>query len=69
MTRCPDCGSGDLESLGIERGERIDDDCAVLISLFRCRVCRCQFREIQTTEWRTEVIFHGWFERFILMEP
>jgi hypothetical protein len=68
MTSCPDCCSSDLESLGLERGERIDQDCAVLVSLFQCKVCRCQFRETQTTEWTTEIIFHGWFERLILLE-
>jgi hypothetical protein len=45
-----------LKSLGIERGERQDDSHSILVSKYRCRKCGCEFREIQTTEWTTEIV-------------
>jgi transposase-like protein len=59
MTQCPECCSCDLESLGIERGERLDDEHAVLISRFKCKACQCEFREVQVTSWRREILKHG----------
>lgn len=69
MTRCPDCGSPDLQSTGLERGERIDDDHAVLVSKMRCRTCRCQFKETQKTEWSVEVLAHGFPDLLLMTEP
>jgi len=69
MTPCPDCGSSDLQSLGLERGERLDDDHAILISKYRCKSCGCEFKEIQRTEWQTEVTRHGNYDRLIVIEP
>ena len=69
MTRCPECGGSDLHSLGIERGERLDDEHAVLCSHYHCQSCGCELREIQVTSWRTEVIAHGCPEQLVLTEP
>ena len=66
---CPECGSPDLQSLGLERGERIDDDHVVLVSKFKCRDCGTEFHEIQRTEWETQVTWHGCYERLFLVEP
>jgi transposase-like protein len=68
MTSCPDCSGSDLQSLGIETGERLDDRHTVLVSRFRCNVCRCEFKETQRTEWEVEVTMRGGFERLILLE-
>jgi transposase-like protein len=68
MTSCPDCSGSDLQSLGIETGERLDDSHTVLISGFRCRSCGCEFSEVQVTSWRTEVTRRGSMERLILAE-
>ena len=59
MTACPECSSSNLETQGFERGERLDDEHTVLISRFRCRACNCEFREIQVTSWRREILKHG----------
>ena len=69
MTVCPDCGSSDLQNLGLEAGQRVDDSCTILISSFKCKQCECKFREIQRTEWHVEVLVHGAIERLLLVEP
>lgn len=56
---CPDCGLDELESLGIEKGERVDDEHCLLITQFKCRNCGCIFSEIQHTQWNSEVTKHG----------
>jgi hypothetical protein len=68
MTKCPDCLSEDLQSLGILRGERIDDEHVVLVSKFKCNRCRCEFKEYLISHWQTEVLMHGGYEQLILME-
>ncbi|MGA2523798.1 MAG: hypothetical protein ABSF65_06555 [Candidatus Bathyarchaeia archaeon] len=55
MTKCPKCGRSNLKSFGIEQGERQDDFHTTLISKFKCKDCASKFREIQTTECRTEL--------------
>jgi hypothetical protein len=55
VTKCPKCGGQKLKSLGIEKGERQDDFHTVLISKYKCKDCNAEFREIQTTEWTTEI--------------
>jgi transposase-like protein len=68
VTACPECSSADLDSLGLERGERLDDGHCVLVSRFRCRSCQCEFREIQVTSWRREILKHGNPDWLILTE-
>jgi transposase-like protein len=68
MTKCPECLSEDLQSLGIEHGERIDDEHTILVSRYTCKKCGCEFREIQVTSWRREILRHGCPEWLIMAE-
>ena len=65
MTSCPECKSSDLESLGILKGEKVDEEHTVLISKLRCNGCRCEFKEYLISHWQTEVLMHGGYEKLI----
>jgi len=68
MTVCPECGGSDLESSGILRGERVDNEHTVLVSKFKCRQCGCEFKEYMITSWQTEIIASGKIERLMMLE-
>jgi len=68
LTSCPDCGLDELESLGIEKGERQDDEHCLLVSKFKCRNCGCQFTEAQHTQWKTETTKHGNLGKLLTVE-
>jgi len=70
VTRCPECGSGDpnLESLGVQKGERLDPQHTFLISKFRCKACSAEFNEVMHCDWSYETTKHGSLERLLMME-
>lgn len=68
MSQCPQCGSPNLESLGIERGERLDPWHTCLISKFKCQKCECEFSEVIHCAWAYEVTKHGNMEHLVLAE-
>ena len=55
---CPDCGSGHLRTLGIERTERLGDSCVLVVSGYECKECGCTFREFMVTHWHIEITEH-----------
>jgi transposase-like protein len=63
---CPDCGLAVLKSLGIEKGERLGENCTVLISKYRCKDCGCEFRELMVTHWELEVVEHSELEQMFM---
>jgi len=69
VTSCPCCGSSDLRTLKLMRGERADENHTVLVSKMRCLNCLCEFTETCCTEWLTEITVQGGFKRLILLEP
>jgi transposase-like protein len=65
---CPDCGSEYLKSHGIEKSERLGDNCTILVSRYVCKECECEFREFMVTHWHLEIIKHDPVE-LMFMEP
>jgi hypothetical protein len=63
---CPDCGSKRLKTLGIEKSERLGENCVVLISSYGCRECECEFREFLITHWELEITKHDRIERIFM---
>ena len=68
MTSCPDCGVADPKTLRIEQGKSMGDNCAVLVTMYKCRECECEFREFMVTHWHLEVIRHDHIERMFMEE-
>ena len=65
---CPDCGSERLKSQGIEKSERLGENCAVLVTRYKCKECECEFREIHT-HWHLEVTKHDKIELMFKEAP
>ena len=63
---CPDCGLTRLKTLGIERGERLGDNCAVLVTRYSCKECECEFREFMVTHWHLEITKHDRIEMMFM---
>jgi hypothetical protein len=55
---CPDCGVASAKTIGIEKGERLGENCTVLITWYKCKECGCEFREFMVTHWHLEVTKH-----------
>jgi DNA-directed RNA polymerase subunit RPC12/RpoP len=66
---CPDCGSKRLKNLGIEKSERLGDNCTLLVSSYACKVCECEFREYMITHWELEITRHDRIERMFMEAP
>jgi transposase-like protein len=63
---CPDCGLTRLKTLGIEKSERLGDNCAILVTRYSCKECECEFREFMVTHWHLEVTKHDRIERMFM---
>jgi DNA-directed RNA polymerase subunit RPC12/RpoP len=66
---CPDCGFKELKTLGIEKSERLGDNCAVLVTAYKCKECGCEFREFMVTHWHLEITQHDPIELMFMEAP
>ncbi len=58
MNSCPNSGGADPKALGIEQVKSMGDNCAVLVTKYKCKECECEFREYMVTHWHLEVTQH-----------
>jgi hypothetical protein len=63
---CPDCGVARIKTLGIEKSERLGNNCTVLVTAYKCKECECEFREFIVTHWHLEVTKHDRIERMFM---
>jgi transposase-like protein len=63
---CPDCGMQNPKTIGIEKGQSLGDNCAVLITRYKCKDCGCEFREFMVTHWELEIIEHSDLEKLFI---
>jgi hypothetical protein len=63
---CPDCCSKSLKTLGMEKGKRLGDNCTVLVTVYKCKECECEFREFMVTHWHLEITKHDRIERMFM---
>ncbi len=63
---CPDCGSKHLKTLGIEKSDRLGDNCTVLVTMCKCKDCECEFREFMVTHWHLAITKHDRIERLFM---